>query len=143
MCHASSTELFQTLAEYSLVFLRLGLLAIGVLSVIPLVSPGFQDAANNAAAAVSVGAQADQSLSHGWIHGADATNADNCFERHGAAQIWFNPTTGRTANVCFEGNNFFIQILDRAGYEVTRFKRNSARSLGDIGKYLKNNGYTH
>jgi hypothetical protein len=85
----------------------------------------------------------DYSQSHGDNH-AEYTEASKCFSKHGTAQTWRKPLFRRKASICYEGDRFFIQILEKKGdvwYEVTKFLRPQARSLGDAGTYLKNNGY--
>ena len=78
--------------------------------------------------------------SHADIHGQEAIDAKTCLDKHGAAQIWINGR--RKAEVCYEGSNFFIRIVDKITGEVTMFKRTGARTLGDVGNYLKASGYT-
>lgn len=85
----------------------------------------------------------DKSISHAVkVHGAEALAAYSCFEKHpNPAATWKNKNTGNAAKICFEGSNFFIEIVDKIDREITAFKRNSARSMGEVGNYLKAQGY--
>jgi hypothetical protein len=145
MCHKRcTTESGQELVECILLLFLVAVAVVVALALIgPAIGPTYRGAVDDAAAAIA-GAQVDQSQSHGLFkHGTDAIDANNCFEKRGVSQTWFNPANGRTANICYDGPNFFVQIVDKLGYEITRFKKNGANCLGDVGRYLKSGGYVH
>jgi hypothetical protein len=137
----------QSLTE---VALGLGVLALIAFLIIGLMqSPAGQEmqaaaeqGLSNIMADAAVAAPArDLGRSHAAKHGEEAITADQCFGKYGVYQQWTRPTDGYKANVCFLGTQFFIQIVDEAGGEVTKFQRKAARSLGDVGDYLKSSGY--
>lgn len=123
------------------VALALGVIAVLILALMAVLAPK----GDPSPAARDLAARVDMSVSHAEVrHGTEAEAAQRCLDRHGPAQTWSKPSMNRMANVCFEGKDFYIQILEKRDgtwYEITKFLRTQAKSLGDVGQYLKSNGY--
>lgn len=128
----------QSLTEVALV---LGVIAVLILGLISVLAPKGEPSA----AARDLAARVDMSVSHAEVrHGTEAEAAQRCLDKYGPAQTWSKPSMNRMANVCYEGKDFYIQILEKRDgtwYEITKFLRTQAKSLGDVGQYLKSNGY--
>jgi hypothetical protein len=137
----------QSLVEYAV---GLGILALIAMLIIGWMgTPAGQEMAaaaeqgvSNIMADAAVAAPAvDQGRSHAFKHGAENITAQQCFDRYGVYQQWRRPADGYKANICFLGTQFFVQIVDETGGEVTKFQRKAAKTLGDVGRYLKDSGY--
>jgi hypothetical protein len=84
--------------------------------------------------------------------------ADHAFRRHGDAVntvnnlcdtnnlgSFFNPTTGRKADTCFDpvSQKYGARIWNKDGDTIiTSFFRSSAKKLDDLVNYLISSGYT-
>jgi len=129
-------------------------IGLGVLALLILVgwTALMSSDAGQSMTAWAAGAMSDMtaSISMDQSHAIDrhgiavVTSADQCFKKYGVVQTWTNPTTGYRANICYEGANFFVQIIKKVGdqwQEVTKFKRDCPDGLGSMGRYLKEAGY--
>lgn len=74
-------------------------------------------------------------------HGADAVSVKNCLNQNGPAQVWYQPTNQRWANICQVGDLFGMQITNGIGDEITAFIKNKMRRLDQVEQYLTNRGY--
>jgi hypothetical protein len=138
----------QGIVEYTLIgglVLLVLAIAIGALMNTPAaqqMAAAAEEGVSNLAADFSVAAPArDLGRSHAAKHGQEAITAQQCFDKYGVTQQWKRPADGYKANICYLGMQFFIQIVDEQGGEVTKFERKGAKSLGDVGNYLKSTGY--
>jgi hypothetical protein len=103
----------------------------------------------NSAAIVEQGVTGEQALteeniayyeSHAYDkHGAEATLAEQC---KGVGSLFQNPTTGRSANVCFVGGVCGIYVwFQDLDHEVTAFVKNKMSSFDQVMRYMENAGY--
>jgi hypothetical protein len=74
-------------------------------------------------------------------HGQAALRVQECMNNRGSVQTWYNPTTGRHANVCeVEPGKFGIDVEEN-GNNVTAFIKEKLRTLEQVERYLRNCGY--
>jgi hypothetical protein len=102
----------------------------------------------------------EKTVTHGPKHNLSAAASKHtdgynkvidCLSKGGAMQVWFNPETGRRANVCQVGPELFgLQILSKFGTdaqghdiwaEITAFLKENMTRIGQVEKYLENGGY--
>lgn len=79
--------------------------------------------------------------SHGPTkHGDAALEVRQCLDSNGPMSIWYNPVTGRHADICDLGNRWGVSI--RIGDdELTAFVKEKMMKYDQVIKYLKNRGY--
>ena len=77
-------------------------------------------------------------------HGKDATMVSECLQRGGQIQLWFNPVTGRHAQICQVSPTLFGIRISKNNLkdDVTLFLKNKLRRIEQVEKYLTNGGYT-
>lgn len=77
-------------------------------------------------------------------HGHDAILVSKCLQRGGEIQRWFNPVTGRHAQVCqIDPEKFGLRISTNDLKDtVTQFIKNKMRRIEQVERYLTNGGYT-
>ena len=81
-------------------------------------------------------------------HSQEAESVRQCLKDYGSIHIFFNPATGRYANICLmEDGKYGLQIAEEeAGgklHEITAFIKNQFKTWTQMAKYLENGGYTN
>ncbi len=74
-------------------------------------------------------------------HGAAVISAaTNCFSSNPVVGRMYNPTTGRNADICFDGAQFHVHIT-QDNKPITTFTKDKMKSLDQVVRYLTNAGY--
>ena len=77
-------------------------------------------------------------------HGSEAQEVRDCIDNIGPLHSFFNPNTGRFADVCLISNyRFGIKITEETGEEVTAFIKNKMTTIKQVLRYIENCGYTN
>ena len=76
-------------------------------------------------------------------HGRDALLVSECLNNNGPLQIWFNPETGRHAEICqIDPEKFGIRIsVNGLKDTITQFVKNKMTRIERVEQYLINRGY--
>ncbi len=74
-------------------------------------------------------------------HGSSVVAAaTNCFSNNPTMLRMYNPSTGRNADVCFDGEKFHVHITQK-GSPITTFTKDKMKSIEQVARYLINAGY--
>jgi hypothetical protein len=80
-------------------------------------------------------------------HSQEAQDVRKCLNDFGSIHIYFNPSTGRYANICLmPDRKYGLQIAEDIGNgmeEVTSFVKSKLGRWEQMAKYLENGGYTN